>query len=108
MKPIAKLMTLLIAACLSFSALALDLKDAKSDGWVGEQFDGYLGVVKTSPEVVALVDEINAKRRQAYQRIAQKNNLSLEQVALLAGEKAIEKTPAGQYVRGKEGSWQKK
>ena len=72
-------------------AFALDLQQVKSDGLVGEQLNGYLGVVKSnaSAEVRAMVDDINAQRKAKYQSIAAKNSTSVETVELLAGKKAI-------------------
>lgn len=99
------------ALLVSVAAWALELDQAKSQGLVGEQVNGYLGVVASQPsaEVRALVQDINAKRRQAYQRIANDNGIALEQVAALAGKKAIEKTPRGQYVQDPaSGSWMKR
>lgn len=93
---------------LSGQVFALDIDGAKSQGLVGEQPDGYLGVVKATPEAVELSSDINQKRRQAYQRIAKQNGITLEQVSTLAGQKAIEKTPGGQYVKTPTGQWVKK
>lgn len=101
---------LLFVAALLFSvqALALNLGAAKHQGLVGEQPDGYLGVVKATPEAVELASDVNEKRRQAYQRIARENGITLDQVARLAGQKAIEKTEAGEYVKTPTGQWIKK
>ena len=102
---------LLLALCFSLlagNAFALDLGSAKSQGLVGEQANGYLGVVKDAPGVNALVNDINSRRKAHYQQIAQKNGTSLNVVEALAGKKAIEKTPRGQYVRDPSGNWLKK
>ncbi len=90
-------------------AFALDLQQVKSDGLVGEQLNGYLGVVKSnaSAEVRAMVDDINAQRKAKYQSIAAKNSTSVETVELLAGKKAIEKTEPGNYIQTATG-WNKK
>ncbi|MDN0074587.1 YdbL family protein [Crenobacter sp. SG2303] len=103
-------MQLLAALLLTCSALtmALDLGSAKSQGLVGEQPDGYLGVVQPTPDAVGLAADINAKRRAAYEAIAQKNGATLDQVAALAGQKAIEKTPPGTYIKTPNGQWVKK
>lgn len=100
----------LIASVLVFSmqALALGLDAAKSQGLVGEQPNGYLGVIKATPQAVELASEVNDKRRQAYERIAQKNGITIEQVQKLAGQKAIDKTQAGNYVKSPSGQWLKK
>jgi hypothetical protein len=102
---------LLLALCFSlFSAniFALDLQSAKAQGYVGEQANGYIGVVNNAPGVSALVSDINSRRKAEYQKIAQRNGTSLEIVEALAGKKAIQKTPANQYVRDPSGNWIRK
>lgn len=99
--------TLLSAALLSFSAWAISLDDAKNQGLVGEDSSGYLGLVVQSAEAKAVVDEINAKRKAQYLKLAKKNNLSLAQVEALAAAKTIEKTQAGHFVEV-NGEWVKK
>ena len=79
-------------------AFAMDLGEAKSQGLVGETSTGYLSAVKPSPEVKALVESINSKRKTHYEKIAKKNSISLEAVEVRAGQKAIGKTAAGHYV----------
>ena len=105
-------MLLVMLAGLGYttSSWAIDLQAAKSQGLVGEQSNGYLGSVKGKPsaDVVALMDEINAARKQEYQNIAQRNNTQLDVIEKLAGKKAIEKTPSGQFVRSPSGEWIKK
>lgn len=98
---------LLLIVPISF---ALTLQEAKNDGLVGEQRNGYVGlVVESAPaEVVALARDINNQRRELYQQIARENNLTVEQVAALAYEKAVEATPAGQYLQDASGAWIKK
>jgi len=90
---------------LSFSAFSLELTDAKEQGLVGETINGLLGVVEASGESRALVDNINAKRLAKYKQIAEKNDMTLEQVSILAGEKAIQKTPKGQFIQNSSGKW---
>ena len=89
---------------------AISLQDAKAQGLVGEQPDGYLGLVKTnaSADVKAMMNDINAQRKQEYQRIAKSNNTKLDVVEALAGKKAIERTPSGQYIKLPSGQWAKK
>ena len=88
-------------------AFALELQDAKAQGLVGETPSGYLEAVKSTPEADQLVKEINAKRKIHYQEIAKKNNTPLSTVEKMAGKKALEKTPAGQYIKA-GGQWKKK
>jgi uncharacterized protein YdbL (DUF1318 family) len=90
------------------TVFALDLQTAKAQGLVGETPAGYLAAVQNgNSEVVQLVQSINAQRKQYYQEIAQRNNTPLQAVEQLAGKKAIEKTPAGQFIRV-NGAWLKK
>ena len=97
----------LMAGLLGISALlwALDLDAAKGQGLLGEQPDGYLGVVKATPDAVELAADVNQRRREAYQRIALQNGITVEQVATLAGQRAIERTEEGHYVRTPTGQW---
>ena len=93
---------------LTGTANALDLQSAKAQGLVGETASGYLAAVQgATPAVDALVAEINNKRKTHYQNIASSNNTPLATVEQLAGQKAMEKTPAGQYINSGSG-WQKK
>lgn len=89
---------------------AIGLQDAKTQGLVGEQPDGYLGAVKPNPsaEIKALIADINAKRKKEYQSIAQRNNTNLDLIEALAGKKAIERTAPGQYVKMPSGAWTRK
>ena len=97
--------------CLVAGAGAADtLEEAKRAGIVGEQANGYLGVVdaRGTPAARALVNDINDQRRERYRAIAERNGIELEAVELLAGRKAIEKTPAGQFIRPASGPWRPK
>jgi uncharacterized protein YdbL (DUF1318 family) len=99
-----------LVAGLIFSlfAFALTLDSAKQQGLVGEQPSGYLGVVgKSTPDVEALVLDINQKRRSAYEGIAKRNGTDISAVEQLAGKKAIEQTPTGQFIRLPSGDWVK-
>ncbi len=102
-----KIKSLLLVITLMFTsaAWALDLDEAKAGGLVGEQPNGFIGAVKSSPEVDALVAEINAKRTQAYARIGKKNGVAADKVAELAAKKLIEKAEPNEYVRTASGTW---
>ena len=99
-----------LMACVASGQLvfALSLEEAKSKGLVGEQSNGYLGVVQTADgEAQALARDINQKRRQAYIDIAKRNGTAVAAVEALAGEKAIQNSKSGHYVEG-SGGWVKK
>lgn len=106
--------TLILFLCLGLSllfatsAFALSLDEAKASGLVGETQSGYLGAVKPSPEVQALVSDINQKRKDKYAEIAKKNGSPVAAVEALAAKKAIQETPAGYYVQTPSGQWEKK
>lgn len=101
-------LALLLALGPALPAAALDLEQAKARGLVGEQADGYLGVVEGSAEARALAERVNAKRRDEYAAIAKKRGTSVKAVAQLAGAKLVQRAPSGQFVRGSDGRWVKK
>jgi len=107
-----KLMLLIGMVVLSFclvpTAFAISLDEAKAKGLVGEKPNGYLGMVNSSDgEARALMNDINQKRRQAYEEIAKRNKTPLNAVENLAGEKAIQNTKPGNFIEG-PGGWMKK
>ena len=91
-------------------AVGSPLTQPKADGLIGEQANGYIGRVShdVPPDVIQLVNEVNAKRKAGYQQIAAKQGTSLEEVEKIAGNKAIEKTLPGNYIRDASGVWRKK
>ena len=102
----------LVAGLLLFSVscvFAVDLQQAKATGLVGEQLNGYLGIVDAGAgsDVRALVKDINSRRKAKYESIASQNSTSLETVEILAGKKAIEKTKPGHFIQSATG-WKKK
>ncbi|MFY1018100.1 YdbL family protein [Ectopseudomonas khazarica] len=108
------LSTLLLALTLSLPAYALTLNqamsalgDAKASGQLGEQPNGYLGVVRPGGQADEIARLINQARRAEYQKVAQDNGISLSDVEAIAGKKAIDRTPAGQFIQ-LGGQWVKK
>ena len=101
---------LLFCLMLLPAAYAATLQEAKAQGLVGEQRDGYVGlVVANAPaDIVAIERDVNNQRRQRYQQIAQQNGIAVEQVASLAYERAVEATRSGHYIQNSSGSWVRK
>jgi hypothetical protein len=101
---------LVVLGLAALPAAAQSLDALKASGVVGEKIDGFVGVVDAGApgNVRALVDEINAERRARYAEIAQKQGAPIDAVAKIAGQKLIERTPAGQYVMGADGRWRQK
>src|ERR1043166_8631785 len=86
----------------------LDLQAARSQGLVGEKADGYVSGLKNSPDVTALVAEVNARRKAEYASISKKNGQSVDVVAKLAAEEIINKLAPGASYQGPDGSWKKR
>lgn len=99
---------LALALLFSSSAMALTLNEAREQGRVGETLSGYIAPIKQDQETLALVKSINDARAQHYQQLADTNNISINEVARLAGQKLVDRAPAGEYVRGLNGQWMKK
>jgi len=79
---------------------------ARAAGQVGEQPDGYLGVVGAgSPDLRALVANINIQRKSAYTSKAQASGATVEQLAFTSGCNLIAQTAAGEKYRTPGGAW---
>ncbi len=78
---------------------------ARAAGQVGEQPDGYLGVVGGgSAELRALVNNINIQRKAAYTRGAGAG-ATVEEFAFVSGCNLIAKTQPGEKYRTPGGGW---
>ena len=95
---------------VSIASAASPLTQPKADGLIGEQANGYIGLVKQNvpADIKKLVNDVNAKRRAGYQNIAKKQGTSLAEVERVGGNTAIEKTLRGNYIRDASGAWRKK
>ena len=79
---------------------------ARAGGEVGEQPDGYLGLVGAgAPALRALVGDINIKRKAAYTRQAAAAGATVEQFAFTSGCTLIEQTEPGERYRTPAGVW---
>lgn len=107
-KSVAAICIAIMWTTMASSVFALSLDEAKGKGLVGEQTNGYLGAVNTSSaEAQVLIEDVNKKRRQAYEDIAKRNRTPVTTVETLAGEKAIQNTKPGHFIEG-PGGWIKK
>ncbi len=109
-----RLASLLLLLSLSLPAVALNLNeamsalgDAKASGQLGEMPNGYLGVVTGGGQAAEIAQLINQARRAEYQKLAAQNSIKPSDVEIIAGKKAMDKTPAGQYIQ-LDGKWQRK
>ena len=104
-----RLLTAALALGLfSSSALALTLGEAREKGRVGETLNGYLAPLRQDKETLELVKQINAARSESYQQLADDNNLPVDEVAKMAGQKLVSRAQPGEYVQGLNGKWLRK
>ncbi|MDH2065976.1 YdbL family protein [Pantoea sp. GD03673] len=99
---------LLLALAMVQPVRALTLDQARQSGQAGETLSGYLAARSQDSDTLALVQRINAGRKQAYQQLAEQNNLSTADIASIAGQKLVSRAAAGEYVRGINGQWLRK
>lgn len=103
----------LIAAAAALPAAATALQDrdpayaaARAAGQVGEQPDGYLGIVGTAtPALRALVSDINIRRKAAYTQSAAQDGSTVEQFAFVSGCRLILRTQPGEMYQAPDGTW---
>lgn len=107
-----KTLHLLLAAALAASAsAAVAQRDpayaaARAAGQIGEQPDGYLGVVGGgSAQLRALVSNINIQRKSAYTQQASASGATVEQLAFTSGCNLIAQTARGEKYRTPAGAW---
>lgn len=110
MKTLIPAILALLLAMTSPAAFAIDIDEAKAQGLVGETMTGYIAAVKVPPsaEVRALIDEVNTKRKAAFERTASRTNTTLVQVSHRFYELAVERTKAGHYYQDAGGRWVRK
>ena len=106
----------LIAAGLALTAgpaLAQDtaVEQARAAGLVGEQADGYLGLVtgSASPDLKSRVDQINIKRRALYTESASQRGVTVDSMAAATACELLQsRVGPGQYYRDENGAWTKR
>lgn len=92
------------------NAWAIDIREAKTLGLVGEANTGFIAALKepASAEVRALVTKVNGKRKARFSETATKTGATPAQVAYRFYELAIERTAPGHYYQDSNGRWIKK
>ena len=105
---------MMVAAAAAFGGLSVAASAqrdpayaaARAGGEVGEQPDGYLGLVgAASGDLRALVNSINIQRKSAYTAKAQASGATVEQLAFTSGCNLIAQTAAGEKYRTPTGDW---
>ncbi|MBY0581961.1 MAG: YdbL family protein [Sphingomonas sp.] len=98
----------LVLAGLSGAALAQRdpaYQAARSQGLIGEQPDGYLGIVGApTPDLRALINNINIQRKAKYTESAA-SGATVEQLAFTSGCNLILKTVPGEKYMTPAGVW---
>ncbi|WP_443085933.1 YdbL family protein [Vagococcus sp. WN89Y] len=102
------LAALLALGLYSTAAQALTLDEARTQGRVGETLHGYIAPLSQDRETLALVERINKARSESYQQLADSNNIPVDDVAKMAGQKLVNRAKPGEYVQGINGQWLKK
>lgn len=113
-------LALCLAAALSLGAVSLGaapvlaqsaaakaaVDTAKTNGVVGEQGDGYLGIVRGGDDNVrAAVAEINAGRAAVYRETAARTGVTPEAAGQATAQQLLARLPAGQYYKPLNGAW---
>ncbi len=79
---------------------------AKAQGIVGEQADGFLGLVSGGdPSVRGAMAEINAGRAQAYRDAAARSGVSPETAGQATARQLEGRLGPGEYFRAAGGQW---
>ena len=83
------------------------VEQARAQGLVGEQADGYLGFAKSpSGDLKSRVDAINIKRRAFYTDLAAKRGVTVQEVgAATACELFASRIAPGEAYRTEGGQW---
>lgn len=98
-------------ALIGASTAALAQRDpayqaARTAGQIGEQPDGYLGVVGAgSAELRAMVNNINIQRKAAYTQQSAQSGSTVDQFAVTSGCNLIARTVPGEKYKAPDGSW---
>lgn len=81
---------------------------AKAKGVIGETAAGYLAETGSGPVSAAeraAMNEVNIGRKSVYTRLAREQNVQVEVVAAITGEKQLSKAKRGEKIMNASGSW---
>lgn len=96
------------ALALGTEAAAQSITELVKSRVVGEQADGYLGIVieRPTPSLRAAVEAANTKRRSYYADHASRKGTSVEEIAAGAACRTLRlKLAPGDYYRLLDGRW---
>lgn len=89
------------------AAEANDLDQFRAQGVIAERYDGFVELrTGDAPAAArALVDEVNAQRRQLYQERAAAEDAPVDEVGKVYAERIVQRAPVGTYFRQPDGSY---
>jgi uncharacterized protein YdbL (DUF1318 family) len=92
------------------AALQETATELRATGLVGEQYDGYLGVVGSAPpRVRSEMDAVNIRRRAHYTELARLRRARVEEVGVAAAcEILAARVAPGQYYLLPDGVWRRR
>ena len=98
------------AAGLASAAMQESAAELRATGLVGEQYDGYLGLVGSAPpRVRAEMDAVNIRRRAHYTELATRRRARVEEVAVAAAcEIFASRVAPGQYYMLQDMVWRRR
>jgi hypothetical protein len=105
---LASLSLAIVAGAPALAAGKAEVDAAIAQCAVGETISGYLAVVagkEVSADVRAAMEEINIRRRAVYAELARRQNVQIDVVARLTGEKQIGAAAPGACVFDDAGAW---
>jgi uncharacterized protein YdbL (DUF1318 family) len=100
---------LVIASVMTpVSAASAMIENAKDNCIVGEQADGYLGIVpgaSASAEIRGEVRDVNQQRKAIYADIAKRTDVTVDVAATRTASRLVNEAKRGQCVRDGSGEW---
>jgi len=100
------LSTAFMAGGMVHKAHAQSADALRASGDAGERFDGYMEARK--PSAAAVVETINAQRRQVYEERAKQQNVAVDKVGRVYAQQIVDKAPAGTWIKNEAGVWSQK
>jgi uncharacterized protein YdbL (DUF1318 family) len=108
--PVTAALTAVPAFAADAAAAKAVVDAAKARGEIGEQGDGYIGLVAPTvgADVRGAVAEINAGRAAVYRDTAAKTGVTPEAAGQATARQLLERLPGGQYYKPLDGAWTRK
>jgi len=82
--------------------------ELKDKGYIGEQPDGFLGVIEDKEGASAIVAEENSDRKEVYAERAKLQGQSIEVFSAVIGSAKTRDEQSGRFIKNSSGKWLKK